>query len=177
MSSVATAPPAVWVSREIALPAFARRDLAYTVPVVVGPLSAGLVTLHTVPGGVIEILQQVTFTWTTSNVVANRSLGVKFLDVAGDVVGQTLVNGTQPASTSYRYTFMLDAGGSFVAGTFGLAQLPFLFSQPGEQWQLIGTALDPGDVQNGLTYTVIRIPTGPGEAPVEATVVPTPALS
>lgn len=152
---------AVILGRTLALPYYARPDLADTNTTVDGPLPAGLVSVHTCAEGFIEVPQEITFTWTTSAVVANRTLGIKFQDVDGNVTGQILCNGQQPASTSYRYTFVLDAGGSFVSGTFGLAPLPFRYLIAGDNWRLFGVNLDAGDVQNGLTHIEQRIPTGP----------------
>lgn len=153
------------VGRTLALPYYARVDLARTNTTVNPPLPAGLVSLHTCAEGFLEIPQEITFTWVTSATVANRSLGIVFHDVDGNTTGQILCDGTQPASTSYRYTFILDAGGSFVSGVFGMAPLPFRYLQAGDSWQIFGVNLDSGDVQNGMTHIEQRVPTGPALEP------------
>lgn len=179
MSSVAAQTifaPSTMVGRSVVLPATCRLDLSLTNVGIVLPLAAGLVTVHHVVGGQFEIPQQITFTWVTSSTVANRTLGVKLLDQDSNVVGQVLMNGVQAASTSYRYTFMLDAGQSFVSGIFGIAPLPYMVMQPGWQWQIIGTNLDSGDQQNGLTHTEIVVPTGPQLTPASVATTPPPVL-
>lgn len=155
------APAAVIAGRSVALPSFARLDLADTNETVNSPLAAGLVSVHHCAEGFLEIPQSITFTWVTSAVVASRTLGIVFHDTDGNTTGQILCNGVQPASTSFRYTFMLDAGGSFVSGVFGLAPLPFRFLQANDTWQIFGINLDAGDIQNGMTHVETRIPTGP----------------
>lgn len=168
--------PSTLIGRSVVLPSYGRIDLSYTEAVPVGPLAAGLVIVHHVVGGRWEIPQQITFTWNTSAVVADRTLGIKFNDTDGNVVGQVLMNGVQPASTSYRYTFMLDAGGSFVSGIFGIAPLPYIILPNGFTWQLIGTNLDAGDVQNGLTHTEVVIPTGPPLSAAPPTITASPVI-
>lgn len=164
------------IGRSVVLPGYARLDLSYTNVTPIGPLAAGLVTVHNVVGGQWEIPQQITFTWNTSATVGNRTLGVKFLDQAGDVVNQVLMNGVQPENTSYRYTFMLDSGSSFVQGIFGMAPLPFMVMPNLYSWQIIGTNLDSGDVQNGLTHTEQVIPTGPPLSAAPPTVTASPVI-
>lgn len=154
---------AVYLARGVVLPYYARPDLADTYMSVVAPLNPGFVSVHETQAGYIEITQTITFTYVTSAAAGNRSLGILSKDSANNVKWQVICNGTQPPSTSYRYTFMLDAGGSFVTGIFGMAPLPFIEQLPDEQWSIAITNGDAGDQQNGLTYIVHRIPTGPND--------------
>lgn len=147
--------------RGVVLPYDARPDLAWTRTTTVQPLTPGFVTLHNVAGSDYEVLQSVTFTWNTSATVGDRYLGILIHDPSNSVVGQIIMPGSQAASTSYRYTFMLDAGSSFVSGIFGMSPLPFMLMQQGYSWQIFGSNLDGGDQQNGLVYTSQLIPTGP----------------
>lgn len=150
-----------YLGRGVVLPYDARPDLASTNVASTGPIAPGFVSKTTVSGDHYEILETVTFTWVTSAVVANRFLGIIVHDVDNNVIFQVIMPGSQPASTSYRYTFMLDAGGSFTSGVFGIAPLPFILMQPGYSWQIFGSNLDPGDIQNGMVAATQLIPTGP----------------
>lgn len=143
---------------------------------VINPLVAGLSTRHTVNGGRIEIGQQVTLTWKTSAVVADRFVGIQFLDAQGNVIGQTYMSGSQPASTTYNYTFMLDAGSAFVAGNFGIAPLPFMLLYESWAWHIVVVNADSGDQQDGLTHTELVLPTGPPIESALQAVAPTPVL-
>lgn len=165
------------LGRTLALPVYVRQDLAYMSTGIVDPLAAGLSTVFTVPGGQIVVPQQITVSWTTSATVANRYVGLQFKDSAGNVIGQTYMNGAQPASTSYNYTFMLDAGSAFVAGNFGIAPLPFMLMYERWQWHIVIVNADSGDNENGLTYTNLVLPTGPPLASSQPALVPAPVLT
>ena len=165
----------VVLGRSVVMPGNARLDLAYTNTAIVQPLPAGLVTKHAVKGGQFEIPQQITLTFKTDATVADRYVGILFFDSNADVIGQVFCNGAQAASTSYRYTFILDAGGSFVSGIFGMAPLPYLVLPPTSYWEPTASGIQPGDQQDGLTHTELVIPNGPPLAP-PATVLATPVL-
>lgn len=141
------------------------------------PRAPGLSTLHTVQGGQLELPQQVTLTWITSAVVANRFVGMQFKDQSGNVVGQTYMNGPQVASTTYNYTFMLDAGAAFVAGNFGIAPLPFMLLYEQWSWHIVVINADSGDQEDGLTHTDLILPTGPPDTAPSTTVTAVPALA
>lgn len=168
--------PAALVGRSIVLPGNGRADLAWTSVQVVQPLSAGFVTLHTVPGQQFEIPQQITFTWVTSAVVGVRTLGVLFRDSSGNVIGETFAAGQQREGTTARYTFSLDSSPGFVPNTFYTQTLPYVLMQPTQQWLLFGSGLDPGDVQLGLTHIEQVIPTGPAIVQTPPAPVVTPVL-
>lgn len=168
--------PTVYLPRSVALPAYARTDLAYTNTQAVFPLVAGLSTVHTVPGGQLEQPEQITLTWITSAVVANRFIGLQFKDNAGNVIGQTYMSGPQTAGTTFNYTFMLDAGSAFVAGNFGIAPLPFMFLREQYVWHVVCVNADSGDQQDGLTHTEVVIPTGPPLAAATPTITATPVI-
>lgn len=150
-----------YLGRGVVLPYDARPDLASLNTTSFFALPAGFVSLHTVHGSNYEVLETLTFTWTTSATAGDRFLGLIFHDIDHNTIAQIIMPGSQPASTSFRYTFMLDAGGSFTSGVFGIAPLPFLLLYPGYSWQIFGSGLDPGDIQDGLVHTEQLIPTGP----------------
>lgn len=158
--------PSTLVGRSVTLPSYGRPDLSYPSVNVVQTITAGLVTFHKVPGSQFEIVQQITFSWKTSAVVGVRTLGIVFNDSAGDVIGEVLAPGQQSENTQARYTFALDLSAAYVPNTTYVTSLPYMLMQPTQSWQLFGTGLDAGDIQNGLTHTELVIPTGP---PVEET--------
>lgn len=176
MSAQPPLAPTIYLQRAVALPVYARVDLAYTETQVVGPIPTGLSTVHTVPGGQLEIPQQITLTWITSATVANRFIGVQFKDAAGNVVGQAYMPGPQAASTTFNYTFMLDPGGAYVENTFGIAALPFMFMQEGYSWHVVCVNADSGDQEDGLTHTEVVIPTGPPLTAVTPTITSSPVI-
>lgn len=143
---------------------------------VVGVLSAGLVTFHRIPGQQFEIPQQITFSWETSSVVGVRTLGITFNDSSGDVIGEVLAPGQQSEGTTARYTFGLDLTAAFVPNVTYTAPLPYILLQPEQSWQLFGTGLDTGDIQDGLTHTEQVIPTGPPLPAPTVTPIPTPVI-
>lgn len=168
--------PTTLLQRAVALPTYGRLDLAYTNVTVTAPLALGVSTVHTVPGGQVEIPQQVTLNWKTSATVATRFVGLQFKDAAGNVIGQTYMSGGQPANTSYNYTFMLDAGSAFVAGNFGIAPLPFMVQNERESWHVVVVNFDSGDQQFGLTHTEVVVPTGPPLPTVSPLITSSPVI-
>lgn len=168
--------PSALVGRSVILPGNGRTDLSWTNVTVVQPLTAGLVTLHRIPGQQFEIPQQITFTWVTSSVVGVRTLGVTFNDDAGNVVGEVLAAGQQREGTTARYTFALDLTATFVPNVTYTAPLPYMLLKPTYSWQLFGTGLDTGDQQDGLTHTELVIPTGPTLPQSTLTPIVTPVI-
>lgn len=168
--------PTVYLQRAVALPVYARTDLAYTKTVVNGTAAVGGAWRHDVVGGQLEIIQQVTTTWVTSAVVGDRFAGIQFHDPRGNVIGQAYMPGPQPASTTYNYTWMLDPGGAYVQNTFGIAALPFLYLYENCYMQMVVVNADAGDLETGQTHTEVVIPTGPPLSTAPPSIASSPVI-
>lgn len=179
MSVPASSPalaPSVFLQRSVVMPAYGRLDLAYTTNDQVPSLAAGLGTKFTTPGGQLAIPQQITYEWATSPTVGNRFVGLQFQDPQGNIIGQTFQSGPQPASTAYVYTFMLDSGAAFISGNYGIAPLPFIFLPERYTWRVAVINADANDFQFYLTYTTVRVPTGPPLQTAPPTITASPVL-
>lgn len=175
MSTPAVLAPTVVLGQAVLLPQYGRVDLAYTELFQPPTPAAGAAFVHVVPGGQVEVPQSVFFSLVTNGTVVNRTVFVDYKDESGAVVFRHLMNGSQPQSTTWNYSFILNAGGSYNVASRGIAPLAFAVLAEGYAVSIGVQSLQAGDQLAGIAYTAQLIPTGPpiDSAPIEPAATPT----
>lgn len=151
---------------QLALPDYARTDLAFTSTTFTKTNAAGVNYIYRIAGDYIEVILNLYFVFTSSAVVADRLPYAALSDEGGHLVNLSASDSTQPASLSFDYS--LSVGQPFAYGSLigaHIIGLPPVALLPGYSLTISAYAFSAGDVVRNISLTTIKVPTGPGETP------------
>jgi len=121
--------------------------------------AAGAVWTHKVDGRYYERLLAVTYTFTTSAVVANRNIVLNMLDSNGVIITQVPGSFALPASTVASDFFQVNSPSyDFAPGANTYRYLPDFLVPPGWSWNSSVSSIDVGDAFTGVVLLVQRFP-------------------
>jgi hypothetical protein len=147
---------------QVALPDYARTDLAFTSTQALTSPSAGLNCTYSVMGKYIEVPLAVSFLLTTDATIADRTGLVVYHDASGATIA-TLVAPTSTAATaSVSFTFIVGSGVSYgpVGGQY-VVPLPVYALLPSQSLVFGAGNLQATDQVSSVMLTTVKIPTGP----------------
>lgn len=163
---------------QIALPDYARPDLAFTRSRSIGTVAAGQNVQITIGGGFIEIPLNVFAVFTTDNTATARTVEAVFEDSVGNSLSQTPANGQQAASVTRNYNFNVGLptpyGPISVVFSTGLPTLPLL---GGQIFALTSSPIPAGDQFSAVVLITMAVPTGPSRSTAAPQLVPTPLIA
>lgn len=167
----------------LALPNYARPDLAFQQVLTLGPAAGITPSLYyQVPGQYVGVLLLLYFVFRSDSGAGTRALSlsttIENTGTAFVVPGITL----QPASTSYVYTWATNLSSAYnFNGKYSLMPFPPIALAGGSSYTVtnVGNVNGAGDLFTTNTAVVLLIPTGPN-VPIPATAqgpVATPVLT
>lgn len=162
---------------QLALPDYARIDLAYIDQLLPASPPPDTQFLLPVPGDRIYVPVGVVMTFTTDGTVAARTVFYTTEDSAAHNLALTFSPTPQPASTSVIYAFNVGlATGYTTAATLTAIPLPVSAIMATQILNLSALGFQAGDRITQIAITVVAIPTGPLIAATTETVA-TPVLA
>ncbi len=155
---------------QLALPDYARIDLAYTYTY--------MISNHVVPGAYIEIPTAAVLTLTTGATIANRIVEFSCRNQDGAIIAATEASAVQAANTQISYVINVGLPFAYTtAGSYMVFGIPTLACLPAWTIELGVTAFQTGDAESNVTVSVVRIPTGPALSTAPPVLTPTPLIS
>lgn len=162
----------VWLPSNLVIPAYARADLAYAYDTFLGSAGFGGVWILSNYPGEIFFVPYAAWAVQTGATVANRTLLVQYSNPEQSWIWSIPAPGTVPASTTVYPTFTAGFGGAYQSGQYLTMAVPLTIVEPGNQIIFNAQNWQNTDQILGVSYTRIRIPTGPRIDTVQRVVQP-----
>lgn len=161
---------------QIALPAYARIDLAFTTTTTVPTVAVGSIFVYTVQGHYIEVPLQAFAVFGTSNAVAARAVFLSIVDAGGAQIAQAPAGATQGASATLVYTFTTSATQAYgPIGSALVVPMSPIAIYPGGRVLIEATNEQADDQFTSVSLVTLRVPTGTiGPEPVAEPLIATP---
>lgn len=161
---------------QLALPPYARADLAFTDRKTFPAVTVGLPFSYVASDPYIDVILNAFGVFTTDGNAGNRIVLCEIDDNLGGVLTQVPANATQAMSLIYSYNFTVSPSGAYgPVGTQFQAGIPPIALLPGYTLYLEASGKQATDKWTSVTIQYVRVPTGPSFAsqtpPLQATPV------
>ena len=147
----------------LALPDYARLDLAWQESLTVGPASgSGPTVTYTVPGLYIDVLVSLTANYAAGGVSTTpRIPALQYLDANGNVFAQVTAIDAVDQGDGSTISFIAGLDNAYSTPPFQTIGCPVIPMLPTYQFQLTAFNSQPGDVWSQPDLAILHIPTGP----------------
>lgn len=145
----------------LALPYYARLDLAFLEPLYFGAAAPGLIYTTTSGDGALTLVSFASWTIVTSATVAARTVFCSLIDQTGATLWQVPAAAFVPESSSVRVTMLSGQGSTEAIGSSYVISVPPTILHPGDQLRFDASNWDAGDQITSLNFERMVIPTGP----------------
>lgn len=162
---------------QLALPDYARVDLAFSFTTDVMEFAPGDFLFYPITGDYIELPVSLFADYITTAALGDRTVFVQTKDENALVNSLSVAPTTQPPSSARDYAFNVGLPFSYgPVGSIMQVGMPVIALLPGFVFELTTQNGDAGDIFDRVSLTTVRIPTGPQLAD-STTPLATPVLA